>query len=116
MSGQEKSLSDKERHRLAHILISLFMSEYKRVHGRPLSINRYAAKWGMADVVDSVGEKRAGELIKYYFTVSNTHSIEYFYKNFINMDEAEKELRADRRRRARIMEATRLRVEEEQDQ
>lgn len=107
-----RELSDKEKHRLAYILISKYISLYREVHGKKPIVNRYSAKWGMADVVDSLGAERAGEVLEYYFRTKNDHTLEFFYKNFDKLDNNLKVIDADRLRRARIMAATKRRVEE----
>lgn len=115
--GKARDLSDKERARLAHILISKYLTLYIKNHKIKPIINRYSAKWGMMDVIDSVGAERANELLEFYFQTKHAqHDLEYFYKNFDKMDANEKALREDRARRARIMRQSRDRVREAEDQ
>lgn len=114
-------LSDKERARLAHILLSQFEREHREAHGRKPSINRYSAKWGMMDVIDSVDFDRASELITYYMGIRNTtfrneHPLEFFYKNFDKMDANEIIGRRDAERRAMIMRNTAERIKEAENQ
>ena len=107
-----RGLSDKEKHRLAYILISKYISLYQEVHGRKPVVNRYAAKWGMADVVDSLGAERAEEVLRYYFHTKNDHSLEFFYKNFDKLDNNLTIMMADKKRRATLLRNTKKRVEE----
>lgn len=107
-----RELSDKEKHRLAYILISRYIALYREKHGRKPVVNRYAAKWGMADVVDSLGAERAGEVLEYYFKTRNDHSLEFFYKNFDKLHNNLNMISADRERRAKMLRETKRRVEE----
>jgi len=102
--------------RESHILLTKYVSAYTRVHGEKPRFNRYSAKWGMIDVIDSVGVERAEELINYYFHTGSDHSIEFFYRNYDKLDRSLSQISEDRRRRAIIMESTRQRVEEVRDQ
>ena len=115
MSIQD-DLSDKEKHRFAYILISRYIALYKEAHGKAPTVNRYAAKWPMADVVDSIGMKRAGEVLEYYFHTKNDHSLTFFYKNFDKLDNNLTVSNIDKNRRARILEETKQRVEGSRDQ
>lgn len=105
----------RDRSRDSHALMSLYEKLYTEHHGRKPIFNRYSAKWGMMDVIDSIGTDRARELLDYYFTVPANHSLEFFYKNFDKMHVNELNQRADRERRARIMEQTEARVREARD-
>lgn len=107
------AISDKEKGRQAHILISRYIALFKEKHNRTPTINRYSAKWGMMDVIDSVGSERAEELLEYYFhTTHEKHDIEFFYKNFDKIEVHFLSVRQDRLRRAKIMADTAKRVEE----
>jgi hypothetical protein len=111
-----ESLSAKERARLAHILISKFVALHKKRIG-PITVNRYSAKWGMIDVIDSVGFEQAEAILEYYFTTPRkAHDLEFFYKNFDKMQKSMIAIGEDRARRARIMVATKRRVEEAKNQ
>jgi hypothetical protein len=79
------------------------------------TFNRYSAKYGMVDVIDSIGMDRASELLDYYFTTNNDHSIEFFYRNFDKIDNNEKLTRRERARRARLRRETEQRVREGRD-
>jgi len=107
---------DKDKSRTAHILLSTYEAEYKKRHKKKPILNRYSAKWGMLDVIDSVGGERARELIEYYFHTGSEHSIEFFYRNFDKLDVTLSQIREDRRRRAKILEETRKMVEEARNQ
>jgi hypothetical protein len=96
-----------------HILLSTFEKLFYTTHGYKTRINRYSAKWGMIDVIDSVGYDKARELLEYYFTIKNsTHTLEFFYKNFVLMEKNMEAAERDRQRRAIIMEQTKKRIEE----
>ena len=111
-SERAQELSDKEKARQAHILLSRYISLYQQTHKRKPPINRYSAKWGMMDVIDSIGVERADQLLAFYFVTKNAHTIEFFYKNFDKMDIHEQAVREDRKRRAMIRKQTEERVRE----
>lgn len=110
MSTNPKELSDREKAKRAHVLISKYQRLYRQYGTKPITFNRYSAKWGMMDVIDSIGVDRASELLDYYFTTDNDHSIEFFYKNFDRLDANEKRTRLERIRRAKIRKETEQRV------
>lgn len=111
MSSQA-NLSDKQKAKQAHVLLSKYQRLYKQHGTRRITFNRYSAKWGMMDVIDSVGMERASELLDFYFTLDNDHTIEFFYKNFDKMDVNEHRQREDRQRRARLRLETEARIRE----
>jgi hypothetical protein len=111
------TISDKEKARQAHILISRYVTLFKEKHKRAPTINRYSAKWGMMDVIDSVGVDRANEILAYYFsTTHEKHDLEFFYKNFDKIEANLLVIRQDRANRARIMAETAKRVREAEHQ
>jgi hypothetical protein len=112
MAENQNALSDKERYRLAYILISRFVALYREVHGTRPTVNRYAAKWGMVDVIDSIGAERAGVVLEYYFKLNAKHSLDFFYKNFDKLDNNLTIITADKKRRAKMLRETKQRVEE----
>ena len=71
---------------------------YSELYGHQPVINRYKEKWGMTEVLKDLGGPRVKELLDMYFRTSHNER-----------------LRAqDKERRARIMEQTRKRTEDEQ--
>lgn len=95
------------------------MSHYEKLYrikydAKP-RMNRYSLKWGMVDVIDSIGYDRARELLDYFFTTQADHTLEFFYKNFDKMDVWESGVREDRARRAIILKQTEQRVQEARD-
>jgi len=50
-----------------YILLTIYQNLYEERHGRKVTLNKFREKWGMQDVIDSVGFDRAKELIEYYF-------------------------------------------------
>jgi hypothetical protein len=110
MSSEGKR-TNAERQRIAHALISKFISLFKEHHGYTVTVNRYSLKWGMLDVIDSVGPDRAYELLEYYFHTGTTHSLDHFYKTFDKLDINLSSISEDRIRRAKIRENTKRLVE-----
>lgn len=70
-----------------YVLLSLFVSLYDRRYGSKPIINRYKEKWGMIDVIESIGVAEAEECLRYYFKVNTTerHNLQFFYSNFDKM-------------------------------
>lgn len=100
------------RNQQAQALITAYVAGYERVYGAKPTINRYRVKWGMIDVIESVGYDKAKELITYYFTCDARHSPEGFMNSFDRLEEMMVESQQDAARRARLREETRRRMEE----
>lgn len=93
------------------LLLKYFKDLWEEKYKRPLEINLFKEKWAAVDVIDSVGAKRAKELIDYYFTTGNLgHSLQWFFYNFDKLDSALKEKVKDKEHRAKIMQQTKERV------
>ncbi len=100
------------RNQQAQALITLYVNQYERVYGHKPTINRYRIKWGMIDVIESVGYEKARVLLEYYFTCTATHTPENFMYTFDNLEAMLLESRADEERRRRLREETRRRMSE----
>ena len=99
----------------AYILLSLYESLYFSKYNRKPRINKYKEKWGMQDVIDSVGFERAKEILEYYFNTGKVgHQLQFFYYNFDRMDDMMNQLEQDRENRARIIEQTKRLVQGEE--
>jgi hypothetical protein len=86
---------------------------YKDKYGKVPTINKFREKWGMQDVIDSVGFDRAKDLLSYYFTTGKPgHPIQFFYYNFDKIDQVNKEIEKDKTNRRMLREATKKMVEE----
>lgn len=97
----------------ANALLSLYGKLYKQKYGRSVTINRYKEKWAMLDVIESVGQDRARELLEYYFRTAKTgHPLQWFFYNFDTLDRMMNELAEDAAKRERIRQQTKRRVEE----
>lgn len=99
------------RNQQAQALISAYVSGYEKVYGVKPIINRYRIKWGMIDVIESVGYDRAKSLLEYYFRCDAQHTPENFMNSFDKLDGMLNDSRADEARRARLREETRRRME-----
>ena len=96
-----------------YILITHYQSLYKNKYNKVPSINKFREKWGMQDVIDSVGFDRTKSLLDYYFTTSkNGHPLQFFYYNFDKIDQVNKEAEKDKENRKKLREATKKMVEE----
>ena len=97
----------------ANALLTLFVKTYNAKYVSPLVLNRYKEKFGMVDVVQSVGYDRAQELIKYYFTTKKQgHPIKWFFYNFDGLDKTLRELAEDSLKRESLRAETARRVAE----
>lgn len=66
----------------------------------------------MQDVIDSVGFDDAYKLLNYYFALPKAgHPLQFFYYNFDRMNNAIKEIEADKERRRLLLEETKNMVE-----
>jgi hypothetical protein len=100
------------RNQQGQALITAYVNLFDQRYGFKPTVNRYRAKWGMLDVVDSVGYERALELLKYYFTCEADHSPEHFMGSFDRLEDVMVESKRDEERRAKLRAETRRRVEE----
>jgi hypothetical protein len=99
--------------KLSYSLISFYEMLYSERYGKKPVINRYREKWGMQDVIDSVGFNRAKELLEYYFrTNKNGHPMGWFFMNFDNIDKVLKQRIEDDENRKKLKELTKQMVEE----
>lgn len=97
----------------ASALVSLFVKEHNKKYVSPLVVNRYKEKWGMVDVIDSIGYDRAREVIEYYFKTSKSgHPLQWFLYNFENLDKVMRELDEDKIKRERLRARTAQRAAE----
>lgn len=106
-------MATKSDPKLSYTLISLYEVLYNERYGKKPVINRYREKWGMQDVIDSVGFNRAKELLEYYFkTNKNGHPISWFFMNFDNIDRVLSQRIEDDEHRKKLKQITKQMVEE----
>jgi hypothetical protein len=98
----------------AQALISLYLSLHEKIYQFSPTINRYRIKWGMVDVIDSVGYERARELLAYYFQCESSHTVETFLNSFDKLDAMLVESEKDAEKRRLLREETRRRMNLEQ--
>lgn len=90
----------------------MYQDLYKQKYGKPITLNKFREKWGMQDVIDSVGFDRAKLLLQYYFeTQKGGHPIQFFFYNFDRIDAAISERDKDKERRRLLLEETKHMVE-----
>lgn len=98
---------------MPYVLISTYEVLYTEKYGKKPVVNRYREKWGMQDVIDSVGFNRAKELLEYYFkTGKNGHPINWFFMNFDSIDKMFKQRIEDDEKRKKLREETKSMVKE----
>lgn len=98
---------------LPYVLISTYEMLYAEKYGKKPVVNRYREKWGMQDVIDSVGFNRAKELLEYYFkTGKNGHPIGWFFMNFDSIDRMLIQRTEDDEKRKKLREQTKQMIEE----
>lgn len=90
----------------AQALVTYFLDAYKKANGFTLTANRYRVKWGMLDVIESVGYAKAKDLIDYYMTCDAQHTFEEFFNSFDRLDGMASESQRDAERRARLRRET----------
>ena len=96
-----------------YILITHYQNLYKDKYGKIPTVNKFREKWGMQDVIDSVGFTRTRELLDYYFKTSKTgHPLQFFFYNFDKIDQVNKEIIKDKTNRVLLRQATKKMVEE----
>lgn len=96
-----------------YILLSLYDRLYAEKYDKKPKYNKYREKWAMQDVIDSVGEERAKELVSYYFKVNKSgHPLQWFFYNFDKLDEMLVQIEKDKVRRENLREQTKRMVEE----
>lgn len=96
-----------------YILITHYQNLYKDKYGKIPTVNKFREKWGMQDVIDSVGFTRTKELLDYYFKTSkNGHPLQFFFYNFDKIDQVNKEIIKDKTNRVLLRQATKKMVEE----
>ena len=106
-------MATKSDPKLPYVLISLYEVLYTEKYGKKPVVNRYREKWGMQDVIESVGFDRAKELLEYYFKTSKYgHPVNYFFMNFDNIDKTLEAQAEDIEHRRKLKELTKQMVEE----
>ena len=96
-----------------YVLLSFYEKLYNEKYNKKPALNKYRDKWGMLDVIESVGLDRAKELIEYYFKTTNPgHSLTWFLNNFDNLDEMLEEKKRDRELREKLRLQTKQMIEE----
>ena len=102
--------------KLAYTLLSHYEKCYADKYGRKPRYNKYREKWGVQDLVDTVGFDRAKELISYYFNIVRPdHQLQWFLYNFDKVDDMLVQIEADKARRAYLLEQTKKMVEEAEE-
>lgn len=96
-----------------YILLSLYQSLYKDKYGKSPNLNKFREKWGMQDVIDSVGFDEAKDLLIYYFGLAKQgHPLQFFFYNFDRINSARSESLMDKERRRLLLLETKKMVEE----
>lgn len=95
-----------------YILLTHYQNLYKEKYGKTVVINKFREKWGMQDVLDSIGFDRAKDLLTYYFTTGKSgHPLQFFFYNFDKIDQLQKEIEKDKINRQALRVETKKRVE-----
>lgn len=103
-----------ERVKYGNALVTHYLKLWKEKYpGVQKTFNRYAMKWPMMDVVDSVGFERGKELLTYYFRTSHSgHDFQWFIYNFDKLERAMLDRVEDEEKKARMRAETAARVAE----
>ena len=95
----------------AYGLLHLYTKCYEKRYGKKPLVNRYRERWGFQDMLDSLGERDAKEVIEYYFeTSASSHTIKYLFNNFDVLKRNLDARTADRERRKLLMQQTKERL------
>lgn len=101
--------------KLTYSLLAVYDKLYIEKYGNKPVYNKYREKWGMQDVIDSVGYDRAKDLISYYFKVTKPkHPLAWFFYNFDKLDDMLNQAELDKIKREKIREQTKRMVEEDE--
>jgi len=95
-----------------YIALDYYIACYTKRYGKKPVINRYSARWGFKDMVESIGLERAKEVIEYYCRVGKTPNLQDLFYNFLKVDEAMREAAEDAEHRRLLREKTARRVSE----
>lgn len=99
---------------LAHTFISIYQTMFKQKYKRAVVVNRNTAKWGMVDVIDSIGKENVQPTLEYFFKLSIPgHPLQTYYNNYDKYLEQLELREKDRERRRQLLAETRERVENE---
>lgn len=94
-------------------LLNQYSALYRDKYGSAPRMNRFKEKYGMKDVVESVGFDRATEIMSYYFKTGRTsHPVEWFKYNFDKLDKVMVEKADDEEWKQKKRAETKARVEE----
>lgn len=103
----------KDNNKQPYMLLSVYKELYRERYKREPQINIYREKWGMQDVIDSIGFERAKEVLEYYFKTSKPgHPIQQFFFNFDKLNNYMVELEKDRANREKLRQETQQMVAE----
>lgn len=97
-----------------HALISLFVSQHERCHGRkPDNFNRYRLQAGFSSMIEDLGYAQARTVIEYYFqTPKREHTAVYLVYNYDRLATAMVESEKDALERERLRIESKERVEQ----
>ena len=94
-------------------LLNYFLKAYKaRYSETPANFNRYAKKWGFADMLEDLGFERGVQIIDYFFELSVSHDVDTLFKHYGTYNESYEAAEVDRQKRAQLAIETQKRVEE----
>jgi len=88
---------------------------WKKKYGSDPNTNGWTARWGFDHLLNSVGSVEAAkEVLDYYFTTisGSRHDLDKFFYSYDKIIQAMVLTKKDREHREKVMEETRVRVEE----
>ena len=84
-------------------LVDKYSELYTQKYKTGPQLNRYKAKWGMVDVIDSMGKKKAELILDYYFTLDKLgHPLTWFFYNFEILEQMYDEMLDDKALREKL--------------
>lgn len=95
-------------------LVGVYEKLFRQKYGHRPTINRYRERWGMIDVIESIGYDNAVECLEYYFKINSPgHSLGFFFTHFDEVWDLMQRKKVDAKKRAELRERTRKQVEGE---
>ena len=96
----------------AHKMIGVYKKLYKDKYGNTPVVNAYRDKWGMLDMLESLGEADTRLMLEYHLSTGAPPTLDWLYKNFDVLYRAYNEKIEDERNRERLRQETKKYMEE----
>lgn len=98
-----------------HTMTSYYVTKYKEKYDRaPTGVNRNTARWNWEGILTDMNLDAAKKLVDFYFETNNErkHPLDWFFYNYEKLEESQEALKAEKQRRAKVMEESAKRAAE----